>query len=69
MEIHRDSPTPETRSPLWLKQRVGLTLGVVLGKILHGSQPEGRESAPIVVSEPNFVCIFQAEGARGKQVV
>jgi hypothetical protein len=22
VEIHRDSPTPETRSPLWLKQRV-----------------------------------------------
>jgi hypothetical protein len=46
VEIHRDSPTPETRSTLWLKQRVGLILGVVLGKILRGSRPEGRGSSP-----------------------
>jgi hypothetical protein len=69
VEIHRDSPTPEIQSPLWLKQRVLLTLGMVLVNILHGSQPEGRGSTPVMVSEPDFVYIFQAKGARGKGVV
>jgi hypothetical protein len=36
--------------------------------ILCGSRPEGRGSAIKVVSEPDFVCIFQAKGARGKGV-
>jgi hypothetical protein len=46
-----------------------LNLGVVLEKILTGSQLEGRGSALVVVSEPDFVYIFQAKGARGKGVV
>jgi hypothetical protein len=29
--------------------------------ILHGSWPEGRGSASVVVSELDSVCIFQAE--------
>jgi hypothetical protein len=38
----RDRETPKTRSPLWLKRRGRLTLGVVVVKILSRSRPEGR---------------------------